>query len=311
MVGIITEKMEKDQTNNSINNPISSNGRFNFYKVFIIAMIAMFAIIAIILANLIRNKTNMMTGNSESAIYSVKNISVHENTDAAVEKFIKDYFKARTELNYPKIFSCYGRDYYKEERESKDDSFRKTIDNIRYEKIFVSSYDNIKIYTDKGYHDDEIICIVTYDMSFGFTTDVAPMIIVFYLKKVGDSYIISENFDVGTSKYIVDVVNTDAVKALYNDVYIRLNRVLVSNESLKLVYNSFRQSEMNMNSDLGPLYKKEIIDKFTTSKLDPIKDSNEIYDAIVEKKREETKYQVLNDYLEKVIASLSDAQKAR
>ena len=59
-------------------------------------------------------------------------------------KFIKDYFKARTELNFSKIFSAYNRDYYKEERENTDGSFKKIIDNIRYERIFVKSYDDIK-----------------------------------------------------------------------------------------------------------------------------------------------------------------------
>ena len=308
MADIITVKMENEQTNNS--NALQG-GKVNLTRIFKIAMIVVVAIIAIILVDLIRNRRKESSVMIANELSDSKTINVQENTDKKIDKFIKEYFQARTNLNYPKIFASFGRDYYKEERESKDDTFRNIVDNIRYEKIFVKSYDDIKIYTKKGYREDEIICIVTYDIAFGFTTDKAPMIVIFYMKRNGDTFIIYDNFDVGTSKYVVDVVNTEYVRALYEDVYNRLNRVLTSNESLKLVYNSFRQSEMNMKSTLGPLHKKEIIEKITSAnKLDPIKDADEIYNEIASKKREENKYKVLDEYLERVIASLSDAQRA-
>lgn len=308
MVVITTVEMEKEQTK-KIEFLSFLNNKSKLEKCFYVAMIVILAIIAIILVDIIRKKSNKAANQSLNTAYDVKNINVHPNEDESIDKFIRDYFKARSNLNYPKIFSSYGRDYYKEERESKDDSFKKIVDNIRYEKIFVSSYDDINIYTEKGFYENEIICIVTYDMAFGFTTDKAPMIIVFYLVKNDDSYIIKDNFDVGTSKYIVDVVGTDFVKELYNDVYARLNRVLLSNEDLKLVYNSFRQSEMNMKSDLGPLHKKDIIEKIISNELDPIKNANEIYDEIANEKKENSRYDSLNKYLDRVIASLSDAQR--
>lgn len=308
MVVITTVEMEKEQTK-KIEFLSFLNNKSKLEKCFYVAMIVILAIIAIILVDIIRKKANKAANQSLKTAYDVKNINVHPNEDESIDKFIRDYFKARSNLNYPKIFSSYGRDYYKEERESKDDSFKKIVDNIRYEKIFVSSYDDINIYTEKGFYENEIICIVTYDMAFGFTTDKAPMIIVFYLVKNDDSYIIKDNFDVGTSKYIVDVVGTDFVKELYNDVYARLNRVLLSNEDLKLVYNSFRQSEMNMKSDLGPLHKKDIIEKIISNELDPIKNANEIYDEIANEKKENSRYDSLNEYLDRVIASLSDAQR--
>ena len=308
MVVITTVEMEKEQTK-KIEFLSFLKNKSKLEKCFYVAMIVILAIIAIILVDIIRKKSNKAANQSLNTAYDVKNINVHPNEDESIDKFIRDYFKARSNLNYPKIFSSYGRDYYKEERESKDDSFKKIVDNIRYEKIFVSSYDDINIYTEKGFYENEIICIVTYDMAFGFTTDKAPMIIVFYLVKNDDSYIIKDNFDVGTSKYIVDVVGTDFVKELYNDVYARLNRVLLSNEDLKLVYNSFRQSEMNMKSDLGPLHKKDIIEKIISNELDPIKNANEIYDEIANEKKENSRYDSLNKYLDRVIASLSDAQR--
>lgn len=292
--------MERDQTND----------KKKLVKIFNIAMIAIMTVIAIILVSLISRDRKRSISEKAMIDYNISNINVVPNTDEKIDKFIKDYFKARTDLNFSKIFMAYNRDYYKEERESRDNSFKNIIDNIRYERIFVKSYDDIKIYTEKGFYDDEIVCIVTYDMAFGFTTDKAPMIIVFYIKKNGDSFIIKDDLDVGTSKYVVDVVNTDFVKELYNDIYVRLNRVLTSNESLKLVYNSFRQSEMNMKSSLGSLNKKEIIEKINSNKVDLIKDAKKIYDEIVEKKEEESKQKELDEYLERVIASLSDTQRA-
>ncbi|MBR3288287.1 MAG: hypothetical protein IKI71_00805 [Lachnospiraceae bacterium] len=292
--------MERDQIND----------KKKLVKIFYIAMIAIMAVIAIILVNLISKDRERSISEKGMIDYGISNINVVPNTDEKIDKFIRDYFKARTDLNFSKIFMAYNRDYYKEERESRDDTFKNIIDNIRYERIFVKSYDDIKIYTEKGFYDDEIVCIVTYDMTFGFTTDKAPMIIVFYIKKNGDSFIIKDDLDVGTSKYVVDVVNTDFVKELYNDTYVRLNRVLTSNESLKLVYNSFRQSEMNMKSSLGSMHKKEIIEKITANKIDPIKDAKKIYDEIVEKKEEESKQKELDEYLDRVIASLSDTQRA-
>ena len=300
MVDIITAEMERDLT----------NSKNKLVKVFYIAMIAIMTVIAIILVNLISKDRQKSISEKAMIDYNISNISVVPNTDEKIDKFIKDYFKARTDLNFSKIFMAYNRDYYKEERESKDNSFKNTIDNIRYERILVKSYDNIKIYTVKGFYEDETVCIVTYDMAFGFTTDTAPMIIVFYIKKNGESYIIKDDLDVGTSKYIVDVVNTDFVKELYNDTYIRLNRVLTSNESLKLAYNSFRQSEMNMKSSLGSLNKKEIIEKINSNKIDLVRDAKEIYDAIVTKKEEESKQRALDEYLNRVIASLSVTQRA-
>lgn len=300
MVDTITAKMEKEQTNN----------KEKFVKVFYIAMMGIMAVIAIILVDLIIKSKNKLPEKSYIADGNIKNINVTLNKDENIDKFIRDYFKARIDLNFSKIFSAYDRDYYKEERENTDGTFKKIIDNIRYERIFVKSYDDLTIYTEKGFYDDEVICIVTYDMAFGFTTDKAPTIIIFYLKQNGNSYIIKDDLDVGTSKYVVNVVNTEFVKELYNDIYLRLNRVLASNESLKLVYNSFRQSEMNMKSSLGPLHKKEIIEKIIDNKLDPVKNAKEIHDEIVFEKEEEKKSKVLNSYLDRVIASLSESQRA-
>ena len=169
--GTITEEMEKDQT----------NGSKKYLKVFYIAMIVIMAVIAIILVDLMGRRKTKNTSISSEINYDRNAIQVEPNTDEKIDKFIRDYFKARTDLNFSKIFSAYDRDYYKEERESTDGTFKSIIDNIRYERIFVKSYDDITVYSVNGFYENEVVCIVTYDMAFGFTTDKAPMIIIFYL----------------------------------------------------------------------------------------------------------------------------------
>ena len=120
MVDIITVEMEKDQTNE----------KKRLVKIFYIAMIAIMTVIAIILVNLIYKDRERSISEKEKINYNVSNINVVANTDEKIDKFIKDYFKARTDLNFSKIFMAYDRDYYKEERESKDGTFKSIIDNI-------------------------------------------------------------------------------------------------------------------------------------------------------------------------------------
>ena len=273
-------------------------------KYFYIAMLAIIAIIAIVFYELIKENNRNVKTSAE-----VQNIVIGPSDDKEVYKLITEYFKARTDLNYPKIFSAFGRDYYKEEREDKDGSFKKIIDSIRYERIFVKGYDNISIYTTKGYYEGDILCIVTYDLALGFTSDVAPMIIIFYLEKNDDKLIIKNNIDVGISKYIIEISNQPSVVDLYNSVYSRLNRVLISNENLRLTYNSLRQYEMNMNQDFGPLNKMEIIENAKVKTIDPVEDAYRVQKEIIEQKEEESIEKRLDDYLERVVASLSDIQK--
>lgn len=274
-------------------------------RYFCIAMLVIFAIIAIVFVDVL----NKRKANKIKTVNENTNIVIGPSDDAEIYKLVSEYFKARTNLDYSKIFSSFGRDYYKEERKDRDGSFKKIIDSIRYERMFVQGYDNIKIYTTKGYYEGDILCIVTYDLALGFTTDTAPMMIIFYLERVDDNLIIKSDIDVGISKYIVEVSSAPAVVELYKEIYTKLNRVLVSNESLRLVYNSLRQYEMNMSQDLGPLHKMEIIENAKIKTTDPVKDADKIQKEIVERKEEESIEKRLDDYLERVIASLSDVQR--
>lgn len=307
MVDIITVEMENEQTKKIF---LFSNNlkKEKIIKILTIIMIVILAIIVIVFLNLhIKDKEYK---NQIETKHDINSIDVKPCEDYRIYKFISDYFKARTDLNFQRIFLAYGKDYYKEERNDKDGNLKKIVDNIRYERMFVKKFDNIKVYTENGYYGGETICIVTYDMQLGFTNnDKIPMIIIFYLKESNNSYIIKENFDLGTSKYIVDVINTENVKKIYDDVEDELNRLLVSNESLRLSYNSLRQYEINMNSEFEPIDKLQIIDDMKIKDFDIIKDSDEIFNKIIEDKEKQKQNEIVSEYIEKVVASLSDTQR--
>lgn len=303
-VVIITEVMAIEEIKKYISSFFKSD-EFKIKKYFYIAMLAILVTIAIVFVALLKNSEESTKKSINEREYFV----IGPTNDEEVYKLITEYFKARTDLDYPKIFKAFGRDYYKEEREDKDGTFKKIIEGIRYERTFVKGYDNITIYTTDGYYKDEILCIVTYDLALGFTTDVAPMMIIFYLEKNNGNLVIKNNIDVGISKYIVEVVNTDVIKALYNEVHTRLSRILLSNESLRLTYNTLRQYEMNMNNDLGTLNKMEIIENAKIKTVDPVKDAEKAYKEIMEQKEEESAEKRLDEYLERVVASLSDTQR--
>lgn len=278
-------------------------------KYFYIAMLAILVIIAIVFVDLNVKNNREIAENAKRLEEKENNIVIGPTEDEEAKKLINDYFKARTDLNFARIFSFYGRDYYKEERDDKNGELKKIIDSIRYEKIFVKSYENIMVYSTPGYYKDDLLCIVTYDLALGFTTDVAPMMIIFYLEKKNGHYIIKNNLDVGISKYIVDIANTDVIKDLYNDVVARLTRVLVSNESLRLSYNSLRQYEMNMGTDLGPINSLDSLEKFKVKIVDPIRDADEIHEKILKEKEEINAKKFLEDYLEKFKASMSEVER--
>lgn len=304
LVDIITATMGIEEIRKKISSFFNSDEN-RIKKYFYIAMLVIIATIAIVFVELLKSNEEK----SKNSINQNEYFVIGPTDNEEVTKLITEYFQARTDLDYPKIFKAFGRDYFKEEREDKDGSFKKIVDSIRYERMFVKGYDNIVIYSADGYYKNDILCVVTYDLALGFTTDTAPMMIIFYLERVDDNLIIKNDFDVGIYKYILDAVNADAVKALYNTVYTRLNRVLVSNESLRLTYNSLRQYEMNMSQDLDPINKMEIIEEAKIKTTDPVKDAEKVYKEIVEQKEEESVEKRLSDYLDRVIASLSDAQR--
>ena len=301
LVGIITVVMEKEQIKKVDLKALFSD-RKELQKILLIAMMVMLAIIAIILISLNNEKLK------NSVVYNdASDIVVKESTDEELIDFVYHYYAAKTSLNYQKIFEAFGRDYYKEEREDKDNSFKKIIDNLRYERIFVKSYNNIKVYECKGYRQDEKALIVVFDMQLGFTDIAAPMIVMFYVEEKDGKYIIKDKLDVGTSKYIVSISENEFVKKLYEDVRLSLERAAAGSESLRLAYNTLRQIEVNQNVDLGSIDKKELIDSLNPKGTDLIKDARKIYDEIVKQNEERIAKEKLDNYLESIKASFSEA----
>ncbi len=298
MVDIITVVMENEQDNK---NELTKES-FESKKKAIIAMVFATIIIAIVMMWQINNEKSV--GQNDRS-YNEEDIVVTRSNDEEVNDFIDDYFKAKTSLDYPRIFSMYGRDYYAEERNRKNNSFDEIVNRLKYEKVFVKSYDDIKIYVCDGIESDEKVAIVLYDLSLGFTDSKAPMILLFYLEKADDGYRIKGDMDVGTSKYIMAVSNTEVVKALYDDVTEKLTEAIDRSESLRLSYNSLRQFEMNQSVELDSLYKNGESDTWFR-KLDPIKDIDKLVDIINAISNNKIAKERAEAFFENVIASLSE-----
>lgn len=300
LVDIITVVMEKEQVKKIEFKALFSD-RKKLQRILLIAMMVMLAIIAIILISINNDRIK------DAVVYNDANsVVVSESADKDLIDFVYHYYAAKTSLNYQKIFEAFGRDYYKEEREDKDGSFKKIIDNLRYERIFVKSYDNIKVYECKGYKSNEKVLIVVFDMQLGFTDIPAPMIVMFYLEENNGKYVIKDNLDVGTSKYIVAVSENEFVKKLYEDVRLSLERAAAGSESLRLSYNTLRQIEVNQNIDMGSIDKKELIDSLNPKGTDLVKDARKIYDEIVEQNEEKAAKERLDNYIERIKASFSE-----
>ena len=144
-------------------------------------------------------------------------------------------------------------------------------------------------------------------MQLGFTDIAAPMIVMFYVEERDGKYIIKDKLDVGTSKYIVSISENEFVKKLYEDVRLSLERAAAGSESLRLAYNTLRQIEVNQNVDLGSIDKKELIDSLNPKGTDLIKDARKIYDEIVKQNEERIAKEKLDNYLESIKASFSEA----
>lgn len=303
-MGTTTIAMEKEQVNKKVN--IFSNTKIDTpikYINMAMIIITIFIVIFFIFININKKSKNIS--------YDSKNINFETCMDYNIYKFISDYLKARTDLNYPLIFNSFGRDYYSEKIDDKSGNVKKIENTIKYERAFVKSYNDIKVYYANGIKIDDYVCLVTYDIALGFTEDEIPMIMLFYIEKIADDkYIIKGNLDVGISKFLMSCMKTDFVKDMYNDVKSRLSRKLQSSESIKLAYNSLRQFEINMSSNID--YSPNVlVDEYTIKKLDPIKDIDKIYHTIVNIKNDDAAKNALNEYIKNVVASLSEVQKQK
>ena len=271
-------------------------------KILLIAMVGIIAIIAIILFSIESKKK----ADERKLLNSINEVIVAEEEDPKVVELVNEYFKAKTNLNFARLFATFGRDYYEEERNDKNNNLKNIINNIRYERIFVEKYENIKVYSAPGLHKNEKVLVVTYDMVMGFADTTAPMILMFYIVKKDGRYIINDSLDVGISKYLVAISNTDFVRAIYKDVEERLVHATESSESLKLVYNSLRQIEVNQNFNLEDIDEKELIDSLLVGRVDLIRDAKKIYNEIAEANKEREAKERLDNYINSIIASWSE-----
>ena len=270
--------------------------KFNILKVFHIAMILIIVLIAIVLVsiNVSFNKKEEVMAESYD-IEQYKDANLIPCDDEEIISFINSYFEARKDLKYEQIFRAFNKDYNVEIRTNEG---KEIVKYINYEHSYVKSYDNIKIYETKGIKDSDKFLFIIYDLNFGFSESKVPMVLICYLEydEWAKRYYILNDIDIRHAKYINYVTNTNFVKETLTDVEKRIERILTSNEDVKLAYNSLRQYDMNgvKNIDIS------INESYYNPLIDPIRDKDTIYKVLkdVKESEEESKgKRDKNDYI--------------
>ena len=240
-----------------------------------IAMIIMIVIIAIILMLIPKdnNKNNYLINNQKNDL----NQKIELSTDKDLINFVENYFKARTELRYDVIFSSFNK-VFKNEMFNEEE--KKIINSIRYERAYIKSFNNIKVWTYKGQKENETVAIIVYDMMFSYTTNSAPNIIMTYIVNDNGKYYFKDDIDIGLSKYLNEISTKEEVVDLYNEVENRLEKIVNENEDLKLTYNSLRQYKMNNYEQSDFNFAEEVM----SLDVDPVKDKEEIDKVLEENK---------------------------
>ena len=281
MLGIMDIIMDQMvQEYNDTNKKIKNN---NFENLFIKIIIVLIMIITFLIWNELRNTTK------ENFVYSNDlvdpRVVMEEIKEGPLYDFIINYFDDRTNMRFENIFKAFN----KQMTNSFDSQKEKVIiNNIINEKTYIMSYNDIKVYRIDGIKENENVVIITYDIKFSFSQSKAPSILLAYVINENDRYYFLDDFDIGISKYINSVLKLNDVQELYNTIKNKLDRVLVGNEELKLIYNSYRQ--------YNPNDEKNLKFDFTVDKiemLDPIMNNNEIIKFIgIEQDKNENKNEV-------------------
>lgn len=242
-----------------------------------IAMVAIFVIIAIVLVCVIK------FGNKEKRIIN-NNVNKDDNIeicqDEKIINFVDNYFKARTDLRYDVIFNSFNKTF---KNEMFNEEEKKIINSIRYERAYIKSYDNIKVFTYKGMRENEKVLIITYDMLFSYTTSYAPNIILSYVVYEDGKYYFRDNMDIGLSKYMNKVSQINDIKNLYIDTEKKLKKIVEENDDVKLSYNSLRQYKMNNYQKSDFNYVEEIM----SIGIDPVADKEQIDEILNANKQKE------------------------
>ena len=235
-----------------------------------LAMISLIFIIAIVLIISFNVKmSKLSTPNEKIVEIANKQNVLLASSDEVLNKFIKDYFKARTDLNFNQIFASYNKKWSSTNLDAKS---QEIVNAITHERSYVKKFDDILVFTVEGLREDELIAIITYNIEFSFTKDYAPSILMAYLKNDNGNYYFVSDYDMEISKYINNVLKNEEVVLLFNEVKTNLLEALKGNENLKIAYNSLRQLKDNLQANSDINYNKNIYDNV----LSPIYDTEDI-----------------------------------
>jgi len=270
MLGIMANIMEQMvQDNNSLDNN-KYNRLLKYISYLPLAMISLVFIIAIILiVSILININSLSNANKKiENIVDKKNILMLSD-DELLNKFIKDYYIARTNLNFNQIFMAYNKKW---SSTNLDEYSKEIVNSVTHERSYVKKFDDVMVFTVDGLNDDEYIVFMTYNIEFSFTEDLAPSISMAYVKKNDNKYYFLSDYDIEISKYMNNVLKNEEVVSLFNEVKTNLLIALKGNDNLRIAYNSLRQLKDNILSTTDMVAEKNTYNDL----LDPINDSDVI-----------------------------------
>ena len=257
------------QDNNNIDDN-KYNRLLKYISYLPLAMISLVFIIAIILiVSIFININSLSNANKKiENIVDKKNILMLSD-DELLNKFIKDYYIARTNLNFNQIFMAYNREW---SSTNLDEYSKKIVNSVTHERSYVKKFDDVMVFTVDGLNDDEYVVFMTYNIEFSFTEDLAPSISMAYVKRNDNRYYFLSDYDIEISKYMNNVLKNEEVVSLFNEVKTNLLVALKGNDNLRIAYNSLRQLKDNILSTTDMVAEKNTYYDL----LDPINDSDVI-----------------------------------
>ncbi|QNM05295.1 SH3 domain-containing protein [Qiania dongpingensis] len=124
-------------------------------------------------------------------------------------------------------------------------------EQLKAEKEFVESYQNMVCYTLNGLVDGTYIVYVSYDMKFLNVETPAPCLIRLYVctNDAGDIYIYNQDVDNEIAAYMEEVNTREDVKALLKETDDKLTEAMAGDEALNALVTKLYGNEQDNNGE--------------------------------------------------------------
>ena len=173
------------------------------------------------------------------------------NEDEAINSAVKAYFDARLNADTTKIFELFGR------QDTSADS--DMTDRLKAQASWIQGFQDINVYSIPGISDNEVFCIVTYDIDFRRTDAIAPGVLYCFASKDAEGNVtFTETLMKDKVDFADKALALPSAKELIDDVNSRLKEVLAGDGTLALIYTSFNDGEIYKESEIDINAEQEV-----------------------------------------------------